>query len=210
LANAIYFKAEWQRPFLSGTTDAPFTLLSGDQVTVPMMSRRATTLYAEGEGYQAVELLYKGDRIRMLVLLPASGQFETFEDALSAQRLDSIVEALGRRDIKLFLPKFEYEASLSLAKKLAEMGMPDAFTLGKADFTGMTGNLELFIAHVVHKAFVAVNEKGTEAAAATAVIVERESMPFDVTVNRPFVFVLRDVETGTILFVGRVLDPTAG
>ena len=120
------------------------------------------------------------------------------------------MEVLGRRDIKLFLPRFEYEANLSLAKKLAEMGMPDAFVAGKADFSGMTGNRELLIAHVVHKAFVAVNEKGTEAAAATGVIVEQESMPLTVRLDRPFIFVIRDVHTGTILFIGRVLNPAAG
>jgi serpin B len=210
LANAIYFKAEWKMPFLNGTKDAPFTLLNGEEVTVPMMSRRATTSFSEGEAYQAVELLYKGDRVRMLVLLPVPGQFESFEGALDAQRLDSIVAALSRGDINLFLPKYEYMVNLSLAKTLADMGMPDAFDAAKADFSGMNGNRELLITQVEHKAFVAVNERGTEAAAATAVIVERESVPMDVNVNRPFIFVIRDVETGTILLVGRVLDPSFG
>jgi serpin B len=207
LANAIYFKGEWDKPFLNGTRDSPFTLLDGEQVSVPMMSRRAETLYAEGDGYQAVELPYKGDRVRMLVVLPAPGQFEAFERSLNDAQLQAILSALSQDDIKLFMPRFQFEASFNLNDVLAAMGMPDAFDPEKADFSGMDGTRWLYIADVLHKAFVAVDEMGTEAAAATGVIVEIVSQPQVVKIDRPFLFVIRDAETGSLLFIGRVVDP---
>ncbi len=207
LANAIYFKAEWETPFLSGTRDETFTLLDGEQITVPMMSRRANTSFAEGEGYQAIEIPYKGDRMRMVILLPAPGQFEAFESSLDRESLDTILQSLSPRDMKLFMPKFEYDASLNLAETLAELGMPDAFNPGRADFSGMDGTRFLFIKHVIHKAFVAVDEIGTEAAAATGVAVEIVSEPTVVKVDRPFVFVIRDSQSGAILFIGRMVNP---
>jgi len=110
----------------------------------------------------------------------------------------------------LTMPKFEFDSSFSLLEALSAMGMPIAFS-GSADFSGMTGNRELYIADVVHKAFVSVDEEGTEAAAATAVVMELTAMPdvVEVTIDRPFIFLIRDIETGTILFVGRTLDPSA-
>jgi serpin B len=206
LANAIYFKAEWQVPFLKPTRNDTFTLLNGDPISVPMMSRRTDTGYAEDTDYQAIELNYKGDRMRMVILLPAPGQFEAFERSLNMERANAILQALQSHDIDLSMPKFKYDASLSLGGTLAKMGMPDALSQA-ADFSGMDGTRNLYISAVVHKAFVAVDEIGTEAAAATAVVVGITSMPRVVTINRPFIFFIRDAETGTILFVGRVLDP---
>jgi serpin B len=207
LANAIYFKAEWQVPFLMGTRDDTFTLLDGNQVAAPMMSRRTETRYAEAAGYQAVEIAYKGERMRMIVLLPAPGQFEAFEQALTSERIGAILQSLEPTDLQLLMPKFKYETSLSLAKTLMQMGMTDAFTPGTADFSGMDGTRNLYVSQVVHKAFVAVDEIGTEAAAATGVVVGIVSMPVVVKLDRPFVFIIRDAESGTILFAGRVLDP---
>jgi serpin B len=207
LANAIYFKADWQVPFLKPTRNDTFTLLSGDPISVPMMSRRTGTGYAEGAGYQAVELDYKGDRMSMVIFLPALGQFEAFERSLNVARANAILQALQSYDVNLSMPKFKYDASLMLAKTLARTGMPDAFSPGVADFSGMDGTRNLYISNVVHKAFVAVDEIGTEAAAATGVSMEIVSMPRVVTINRPFIFFIRDTETGTILFMGRVLDP---
>lgn len=209
LANAIYFKAEWEQPFLNGTKEEPFTLLDGTQVTAPTMSRRAMTRYAGGEDYQAVEIAYKGGRMSMVVFLPAPGQFEAFEASLDAERINAILQGLKQEDIRLFMPKFKYEAELSLAQTLADRGMPDAFDPLQADFSGMTGKRNLFIKHVEHKAFVAVDELGTEAAAATGIVSEIVSMPIEVRVDRPFIFLIRDGETGAILFVGRVVDPRA-
>ena len=211
LTNAIYFNAAWEYPFDEDITqDGVFHLLDGSQVTVPMMSQKESFGYAEGDGYQAVELPYDGDELSMVILLPTSGQFESFEEALDAAQVDGIIGSLERWQVDLTMPKFEFDSSFSLLEALSAMGMPIAFS-GSADFSGMTGNRELYIADVVHKAFVSVDEEGTEAAAATAVVMELTAMPdvVEVTIDRPFIFLIRDIETGTILFVGRTLNPSA-
>lgn len=208
LANAIYFKADWETPFEAEVTrPAPFTRLDGSQVEAPTMARRASTGYAAGEGYEAIELYYQGDRASMVILLPAAGNFEAFEAALDADQVEAIFDQLQPTDLQIYLPKFKYATKLDLAGTLAAMGMPSAFDAGAADFAGMDGRGELYLTNVVHKAFVAVDEKGTEAAAATGVSVGTTSMPQTVAVDRPFIYLIRDRETGTMLFVGRVLDP---
>jgi serpin B len=211
LTNAIYFNAAWKYPFDGNmTANGPFYLLDGGQKTVLMMKQDQFFGYAEGEGYQAVELPYDGDELSMVILLPASGNFEAFEEGLQAQQVSDIISSLQPTRVMLTMPKFEFVSQFSLKDTLAEkMGMPDAFSPEDADFSGMTGKPELFISDVVHKAFVAVNEAGTEAAAATAVVVGIVSMPGEVTIDRPFIFLIRDIETGAILFVGRVLNPAA-
>ena len=211
LTNAIYFNAAWLNPFSEDVTaDGIFHLLDSGEVTVPVMTQTASFGYAEGEGYQAVELPYDGRELSMVILLPKAGQFETFEGTLDTDLVDSITNDLSYREVAISLPKFEFESEFSLVDTLAAMGMPVAFSAA-ADFSGMTGTRELFIAEILHKAFVSVDEAGTEAAAATAVVVgvtATPGQPVEVTVNRPFVFLIRDIETGTILFVGRVLDPS--
>jgi serpin B len=147
----------------------------------------------------------------MVIMLPDSGKFESFESNLSAARVDQTISSLESHEVDLTMPKFKYDYECSLAETLAGMGMPTAFSDG-ADFSGMTGNRELSITDVLHKAYVSVDEKGTEAAAATAVIVGLTSMPVEtvqMTVDRPFIFLIRDIETGTILFIGRVMNPSA-
>ena len=212
LTNAIYFNAAWQYPFSEDAIkDGPFYLLDGGEVTVPMMRQTESFSYAEGEGYQAVELPYDGSELSMLLLLPRTGQFQAFQDSLNTEQVDAIVSNLAQRPVVLTMPKFEFESDFSLKEALAGIGMPVAFS-GSADFSGMTGNRDLFIADVVHKAFVSVDEAGTEAAAATAVVMELTAvpgMPVEVTVDRPFVFLIRDIETSAILFVGRVVNPNA-
>ena len=212
LTNAIYFDAAWQHPFpKEATHDAPFTRLDGSRVQVPMMRKSAPFGCAKGEGYQAVELPYVGRQLAMVVLLPDAGEFAAFEGSLDAARLEGILEDLEGQEVALTLPKFRFETPLGLAKILADMGMPDAFSPGQADFSGMDGAKDLFIQDVLHKAFVAVDEAGTEAAAATAVVIGLTAMPatpVEVTVDRPFLFLIRDRETGAILFLGRVLDPS--
>jgi serpin B len=211
LANAIYFDADWMYPFAeSRTHDATFHTLDGGQVTVPMMAmtESPTLAYAQGERYQAVELPYKGGEMSMVILVPDAGQFGAFGTALDAGLVEAILDSLEPKQVALTMPKFNYDSDFKLAETLAEMGMPDAF--GPADFSGMDGTRNLFIGDVFHKAFVSVDEAGTEAAAATAVVMQKLAMPmFDVEliVDRPFVFMIRDVETGTVLFVGRVLNP---
>lgn len=214
LTNAIYFKAPWANPFdKKRTIDGPFTLLDGSTVTAPMMSNMAEFGYVSGDGYQAVELLHDAGTTSMVILLPAAGRFEEFQAGLTGARLDEIVASLQRQKVDLTMPRFTFDSpGISLADTLAAMGMPAAFSPGQADFSGMDGSHSLFLSAVVHKAFIAVDEEGSEAAAATAAVVGVTSMqpqPARVAVDRPFVFLIRDLKTGTVLFLGQVLDPTA-
>jgi len=210
LTNAIYFNAAWQYPFNEDTTaDGAFYLLDGGEVIVPMMSQTESFSYAEGDGYQAVELLYDGGELSMVILLTQAGHFEAFEESLGAQQVDGIMGRLEPGQVALTIPKFEFESDFSLKETLATMGMPVAFSRD-ANFSGMTGNHDLFIADVIHKAFVSVDEAGTEAAAATAVVMKLTAVPeepVEVTIDRPFIFLIRDIETDTILFVGRIFNP---
>lgn len=217
LTNAIYFNAAWAFPFNeSATSDGIFHLINGDEVTVPLMKQTESFGYAEGEDYQAVELPYDGNELSMVILLPESGEFSTFENSLDSMKLQEILENLqyalvnGKRtEVALTMPKFEFESSFDLKNTLSNMGMQVAFS-ENADFSGMNGSRDLFITDVVHKAFVSVDEAGTEAAAATAVIVASTSIPMEpikVNIDRPFIFMIRDIETGALLFAGRVLDP---
>jgi len=210
LTNAIYFNAAWQYPFNEAiTSDSQFYPLDGGEVTVPMMRQTESFGYTEDDNYQALELLYDGGELSMVILLPRAGQFEAFEESLNAEQVNAIVSALDQRQVALAMPKFEFESAFKLKEALMAMGMPIAFTEG-ADFSGMTGGRDLFISAVVHKAFVSVDEAGTEAAAATAVIMKVTALPgtpVEFTANRPFIFLIRDIETGSILFIGRVLNP---
>jgi len=212
LTNAIYFNAAWVEPFKKDlTTDGPFHLLDGSQVTVPMMRQTTSFGYAEGEGYQAVELPYDGRELAMVIFLPEAGKVETFENSLDARQVEAIIESLQYREVALTMPKFEIESDFSLVEALSAMGMPVAFS-ASADFSGMDGTRNLCIGDVIHKAFVSVDEAGTEAAAVTAVVMKLTAMPepaVEVTVDRPFIFLIRDIETGTILFVGRVVNPAS-
>ncbi|HEY98436.1 MAG TPA: serpin family protein [Dehalococcoidia bacterium] len=210
LTNAIYFNAAWLYPFSEDlTSDGIFHLLDGGEVTVPMMHQGESLGYTEGDNYQAVELKYDGEELSMIILLPEMGQFENFETALDAELLNDIINNLESKHVELTLPKWEYESSFMMKEVLKAMGMPIAFTDG-ADFSGMTGRRDLYIDEVIHKAFVSVDEAGTEAAAASAVIMKLTAMPTDtavVTVDRPFIYLIRDIETGAILFFGRVVNP---
>jgi len=212
LTNAIYFNAAWLNPFNEDmTADDTFHLLDGGEVIVPMMSQTESFGYAEGDGYQAVELPYDGSELSMVIMLPQAGQFGAFEGSLNADLVDTIMKDLEYRQVALTMPKFEFESDFSLVNTLAAMGMPVAFSTA-ADFSGMTGTRDLFIAEILHKAFVSVDEAGTEAAAATAVVMKLTATPEEpvgVAVDRPFVFLIRDVETDAILFVGRVVNPGA-
>jgi len=209
LLNAIYFKADWNVPF-HGDMQGDFTRLDGSQISVPAMSRRTRTPYFAGDGFEALALDYKGDRARMVVLVPDAGTFEKFEVSLNAARLAEIMSRLEAVDLQLTMPKFEFKARFALRDALVSLGMEDAFEAGIADFSGMDGTRDLYIQSVIHEAYVAVDEEGTEAAAATGVVVGIVSMPMNmITIDRPFIFLIHDVETDTLLFVGRVLDPTA-
>jgi serpin B len=213
LVNALYFKADWQEPFdPEDTGDAPFNLLDGTQVQSRQMSNQLFGVpYAPGDGFQAVEIAYQGNAAAMDILVPDSGHFQDFEASFDSQKLDSLLTSMRPTTLKLALPKFTFRSNLDLGDKLALLGMPDALNPDRADFSGMTGNPDLYIMKVLHQAFVAVDEKGTEAAAATSVIMGPTSAllpPQELIVDRPFIFVIRDLQSGQILFIGRVLDPT--
>jgi serpin B len=211
VANAIYFKAAWQEAFVKKLTrDAPFTLLDGSQVQVPTMQTDGgiPVQVGSGNGYQAVALPYKGKLAEMVILLPDQGKFESFESTLDAAKFAAILDELEQGDLTLFMPKFEFTVEFDLKLILSAMGMPLAFDYTQADFSGITKSERLFAQQALHKAYILVNEEGTEAAAATFFLMAPASMPpKELHIDRPFIFIIRDVPTGTILFVGRVLSP---
>ena len=215
LANAIYFKADWLLPFDKALTrDEPFTRLDGSERRIPMMfmQKPADLAYGAGDGYQAVTLEYTGTLIAMTVIVPDRGRLDAVEAGLSADWLRSSMSSMTSRKVALGLPKFRFGSTFSVADVLGEMGMSDAVTPDKADFSGMDGARDLFIGAVLHKAVVEVDEMGAEAAAASAVEMRAGSIQVKealvaLTVDRPFLVVIHDRQTGAILFLGRVVDP---
>ena len=211
LTNAIYFDAAWQNPFSADKTqNGTFNLLDGSTVSVPMMNNEASYGYTKGSGYQAVELSYSGDQVAMDIIMPDAGNFTKFESGMTADSISAIISNLQTKSTNLTMPKFNFDSSFSLNGALSALGMPIAFS-NQADFSGMTGNKDLTIADVVHKAYVAVDEQGTEAAAATGVVMSAMAImnQNNVTIDQPFIFMIRDIQTGAILFVGRVLNPAS-
>jgi serpin B len=213
LVNAIYFTGQWARKFdKHDTTNAPFSVTPTRQLQVPLMSLTANFKYAEVDGLQFLELPYVVDDISMVVLLPRDVDgLKSVEDQLNQQTLDRWLAQAREQKVAVSLPKFKLAAQFSLAKPLTEMGMTDAFSPG-ANFSGMDGERNLFISAVVHKAFVDVNEEGTEAAAATAVVMRSMAvmMPRPTPIFRadhPFIFLIRDNHSGSILFLGRLVEP---
>ena len=212
LTNAIYFNATWSWPFPKRDTQKRlFHLAEGGRVEAPMMTATSKDFYGygRGSGYQAVDVPYSLGEMSMTILLPDEGRFGEFEDSLDADALDQVFDDIEIDHVTLTMPLFEFESEFSLVETLAGMGMPDAFGT-RADFSGMTGSRGLRISAVLHKAFVSVDEEGTEAAAATAAVVKESGPtkePIPVTVNRPFIFLIRDRDTGTVLFLGRVMNP---
>ncbi len=210
LTNAVYFKASWADHFeRSQTAPAAFHRADGSTLDAPFMARTGGYNYASGDGWQAVELPYAGDRTSMVLVMPAEGTFDAFERGLTSERLASIVGALSSREVQLTIPTFSFRTSTSLKQLLQTMGMNDAFA-DAADFSGIDGSRDLQVGDVIHQGFIAVNEEGTEAAAATAVVfvgsAYREPVAF--RADRPFVFMIRDRESGATLFMGRVVDPS--
>jgi len=218
LTNAIYFKGDWEIPFTKeGTRDVPFTLLDGKAVQAPTMHHQAHFKYLETPALQAIELPYKGGRLAMLVLLPAkTSSVDALIKDLSAENLSSLATRMAPELCNLALPKFKLAwGTKDLVEPLKALGMKLAFNEDHADFSGMTGKKELFIKYVLHKACVDVDEKGSEAAAATAVIMAaptgvapRPQKVNEMHIDRPFVFMIRDTTTGQVLFTGRITDPT--
>jgi serpin B len=217
LANAIYFYGGWLHTFSEDrTADDTFTLADGAQVTAPFMFQQEFFRYGAGDGYQIVELPYAGSGFVFTVILPDDGAFGTIEGNLAPAFLEAALASTTSRELILHLPKFAFTSSASLGDTLQSMGMTDAFDPALADFSGMLAadaRTQIFISDVLHKAFIAVDERGTEAAAATVVMLAGAAAPaeepLEVRIDRPFVFLIRDSQTGTVLFIGRVMDPTA-
>lgn len=210
LVNAVYFNAAWESQFsAAATADAAFTRLDGTTATVPLMRQTEYFSYAEGSGYQAVELPYDGGELSMLVVLPAVGQFSTFEQAFDDAKFAEIQAAMASRYVNLGLPRFKLEGGFSLKTALQALGMNMAFG-DLADFSGISAGEAWRISDVYHKAYVDVDERGTEAAAATAVVVGTTSVPPEPVVfraDRPFLFAIVDRQTDTLVFLGRVVAP---
>jgi len=220
LANAIYMKGQWASSFKKDDTmESFFYLEPGKPIRVPMMGQCNEFDYLEEATFQAVRLPYEGKKLSMMILLPVKADgLPAFEEMLTPANLNLWAGKLKETRINLYLPRFTMAQSLNLGDTLSSMGMPSAFQDGKADFTGMTGpnpSEPLHISKVVHKAFISVNEEGTEASGATAVILEKKDdsprikpkVPPEFRANRPFFFVIRDNSTGSILFMGRVMEP---
>jgi len=209
LANAITFRATCKERFNADFTfNSTFNLLDSRQVTVPMMEQITPFAYTATGGVQAAELPYIGEQFSMVVLLPARGQFEDFAGSLAADRVVFILERLSTELVQVYMPRFEFRSSSELADALASLGMTDAFILGRANFRGMALTRELFLGDLYHQTVVSVDENGTYAAAGTAAAMPTPVVP-TVKLNRPFIFLIRDIQTNTILFIGQVMDPSA-
>lgn len=212
LVNAIYFNGAWLHPFQpEQTATGAFHKLDGSTSSVPLMHQTESFGYMADDLVQAVELPYDGGQVSMVVVLPR-GDFKSFESSFTSARAQSIFAGLQQREVRVSLPKFEIKgATVSLKPALQALGMKQAFT-GDADFSGIVKpSVErIFIGDVLHQAFVKVDEKGTEAAAATAVVFKAGSAPVEVpsfVADKPFMFFVRDVPTGSVLFAGRVAAP---
>ncbi|MBL7033634.1 MAG: serpin family protein [Candidatus Delongbacteria bacterium] len=211
LTSAVYFNAAWKTPFRKQNRyQGSFQLLDGREVTVPMMPQLALLGYHKEPDVQIIELPYAGERYAMVLLLPTVGTFERFVQELEPSRLSALLAGLKPTGIGLDLPSFSMNSNYLLKEALQHLGMVEAFS--EADFSGISGTRELFIRDVCHSSFISVDEEGTEATAGSAVIIERKGggprLEVSVTVASPFIYLIRDNATGTILFLGQLLDPT--
>ncbi|MHC4445338.1 MAG: serpin family protein [Planctomycetota bacterium] len=212
LTNAIYFKGSWALQFKKQQTrDEDFTLADGKKAKVPMMHQQARFKYMAGDDFQVLELPYVGDDLSMVVFLPEKADgLRDFERKLNDGNLAKWLSKLRKQEVIVVLPKFKMVSEFELAKVLNSMGMVDAFNSQRADFSGMNGRRDLFISKVLHKAFVEVNEEGTEAAAATAVMMTKGGPRLTVfRADHPFLFLIRDMRSGSILFIGRIHNPSS-
>jgi serpin B len=212
LTNAIYFKGTWASPFKKNYThDAPFHLAAKQDVNVPMMNQKESFPYFQGDRFQVLELPYAGKDLSMVIFLPKEVDgLADFEKNLTAEKLAGWLGRLREQEVVVSLPRFKVTAEFSLKDTLSSMGMAQAFS-SAADFSGMDGKLDLWLSNVIHKAFVDVNEEGTEAAAATGVIVAAKAVLRETVfrADHPFLFLIRERRSGSILFQGRVVNPQA-
>ena len=212
LVNAIYFKGNWVNQFDSELTkEETFWATMDEGIEVSMMNLKREFMYSESDHVQILEFPYVGEDLSMIVLLPKEiDGLADIEKDLTIENLESWTSDLWKTEVMVSLPKFKMSGMFMLGGTLVSMGMPDAFGVG-ADFSGMVGSKSLAISEVVHKAFIEVNEEGTEAAAATAVVMARSIPPPPPTfrADHPFIFFIRDIKSESILFLGRVKDPVA-
>lgn len=207
LTNAIYFNAAWKFSFEArDTRPGDFHLLDGSTRSAQMMKLQKSLRHGAGDGYRSVELPYDAAGLSLLVIMPDAGRFEEVEAGLDRPFVAEVVAGLQEELVGLVFPKFNFKYSVSAKEILAALGMELAFS-DSADLSGINGMGGLKIADVVHQALVQVNEAGTVAAAASAVIVGPTAVPGQIVVDRPFLFLIRDQATGAILFLGRLVEP---
>ena len=214
LTNAIYFKAKWLIQFdTDKTSDENFRVNPDKSIKVPMMQRtdrKSIFNYTQNEDLQILEMPYAGEDLSMLILLPLDDDIEALENSFTIEKLTEWKKSLRRRKVNIYIPKFKFETKYFMKNTLSDLGMPTAFT-NSADFSGMTGTKDLAISKVIHQAFIEVNEEGTEAAATTGVTMMALSKKPPTPIfkaDHPFIFIIQQKETGNILFMGRVNNPT--
>lgn len=210
LTNAIYFKGQWERRFdPQQTRDEAFHVDPGRPVDVPMMHQSDTFRWAGHDVLDVLELPYAGDRWAMVILLPKRVDgLAAVEAALNPVSLERWLTGLREESLRVTLPRFQAHTRFDLTRILQRLGMTDAFDPHRADFSGIDGGRELYLSLVVHEADIVVNEEGTEAAAATGVVMKRTSLPPEFRADHPFLYLIRDTQTGSVLFIGRVVDPS--
>jgi serpin B len=213
LTNAIYFKGDWVSPFQKQQTRGEeFHIAADRNVSVPMMHQTKEFNYLEGEDFQALEMPYAGDALGLVAFLPRKEDgLATFEQVLTADKLAGWLNKLHKQEVQVTFPRFRTTTEFQLKDTLSEMGMALAFNPDKADLSGISEEEKLFLSAVVHKAYVDVYEEGTEAAAATGIAVGKAALVATPVfrADHPFVFLIRDRRTGSILFLGRLSDPRA-
>ncbi len=215
LTNAIYFKGEWVYEFDEDDTEKrTFHAPDGD-VDVDMMHLKVEDEdklpYYENEDVQAIELPYKGDELSMVLILPRNGDIDSYVGGIDSDAISDINDGLSPVELDLHMPKFKLETKYELVPIMKQLGMNDAFICGAADFSGMSDQgIEPYISNIIHQTFIEVDEKGTEAAAATAVVMLERSMPgCAFNADSPFLYMIKQNDTGNILFIGTMKDPTA-
>ena len=214
LTNAIYFKGDWALKFKKETTQtAPFTVRPGKTVNVPMMQQEGSFPFVEDDELKMIELPYTGNDLSMIAILPAR-DVEQLGATLTLPKLQELRKRMYTQEVDLFLPRYKFETRYYLEEGLSAMGMPDAFDGRNADFSGMTGHRDFCISHVIHQAMIDVNEEGSEAAAATAIVMVTAAArvpgpPAVFRADHPFIFMIVHKPTDSILFLGRVSNPSS-